>query len=85
MTTATDTFEKNGVIVKVWPAREGYDSADVSFFDPKTDEQVGSGYKALDDGSIKIMRCPMPKCRRENYAMAVSSGTCAWCAISFND
>lgn len=28
-------------------------------------------------GKLYLTRCP--KCDRENYAMAVSSGQCAWC------
>ena len=30
-----------------------------------------------DDGNPFVVRCP--KCRRENWAMAVASGQCAWC------
>jgi len=30
-----------------------------------------------DDGRLFMQRCP--RCGRENYAMAVSSGTCCWC------
>ena len=27
-----------------------------------------------------LIRCP--KCKRENYAIAVASGTCVWCGFS---
>jgi len=30
-----------------------------------------------DKGNPFVVRCP--KCRRENWAMAVASGQCAWC------
>ncbi len=30
-----------------------------------------------DTGKPFVVRCP--KCGRENYAMAVASGECAWC------
>ena len=29
------------------------------------------------EGDLFMVRCP--KCERENYTPAVSSGTCAWC------
>ena len=32
-----------------------------------------------DDGNVYLVRCP--KCRRENYSLAVSSGQCAWCGL----
>lgn len=41
----------------------------------------GFGYKK-DDGSIGMIRCF--ECGRENYAMAVSSGCCAWCGHDAN-
>ena len=34
------------------------------------------------DGKIYMVRCV--KCDRENYAMAVSSGKCAWCGYQSN-
>ena len=30
-----------------------------------------------EDGKAYVVRCPA--CKRENYAMAVASGICAWC------
>ena len=32
-------------------------------------------------GKLYIVKCP--ECKSENYAMAVSSGQCAWCGIIF--
>lgn len=34
------------------------------------------------DGKTYLVRCP--KCKRENYALAVSSGICAWCGFDAN-
>lgn len=34
------------------------------------------------DGKKYLVRCP--KCKRENYAMSVSSGICAWCGYDAN-
>ena len=36
-----------------------------------------------ENGDIYLVRCP--ECKRENYAMAVSSGTCAWCGWDVKD
>ena len=36
-----------------------------------------------DKGKPFVVRCP--KCRRENWAMAVASGQCAWCGWSESD
>ena len=33
-----------------------------------------------DDGNPFVVRCP--KCKRENWAMAVASGQCSWCGWS---
>ena len=34
------------------------------------------------DGRIFLVRCP--KCKRENWAMAVAGGACAWCGFDAN-
>ena len=34
------------------------------------------------DGAAFVVRCP--SCRRENWAMAVASGQCAWCGWTEN-
>lgn len=44
------------------------------------------GYEARGKGEVNtygLQRCP--NCRRENYAMAVSSGTCSWCGWDLNE
>ena len=35
------------------------------------------------EGKIYMVRCP--KCNRENYALSVSSGKCAWCGYVATD
>lgn len=35
------------------------------------------------EGQLYLTRCP--KCERENWAMAVASGQCAWCQWSEED
>ena len=34
------------------------------------------------DGKFYMVRCP--KCNKENYAPAVSTGQCAWCGYVLN-
>ena len=51
-----------------------YDSDDVTW------EGGGSGYRSKKDGKICILKCPA--CKKENYAMAVSSGQCCWCGFT---
>lgn len=59
---------------------DDHDSDDVYFMLGK--KQVGYGYRGKDSGQINIMRCP--KCGRENYALAVSTGYCAFCRFNAN-
>lgn len=35
------------------------------------------GISAQNDGRILLIRCP--KCKRENYALAVADGICSFC------
>ncbi len=44
-------------------------------------EGQGHGYRD-DQGRVCMLRCFM--CGRENYAMAVSTGGCAWCGYQAN-
>lgn len=37
----------------------------------------GRGNFLDDNGKLYLVRCP--SCERENYSMAVSSGSCCWC------
>lgn len=36
----------------------------------------------ITDKRIFLVRCP--KCKRENWALSVSSGICAWCGYNAN-
>lgn len=42
----------------------------------------GFGYKT-GKGTYGLIRCP--ECRKENYAMNVSSGLCTWCPFNANN
>lgn len=45
------------------------------------DDQINYHWNFLtDNGSLYLVNCA--QCKRENYAAAVSSGTCAWCGWS---
>ena len=67
------------IIVKDFPFNDGYDSNDVDFLIKEV--VVGKGYRGKD-GKLHIMRCP--QCLRENYAMQVGTGLCAWCGLDSN-
>jgi len=41
------------------------------------------GFKPLDSDQVCLERCAI--CRKENYALAVLSGQCAWCGWDAND
>lgn len=41
------------------------------------------GFTSLTDNHVKVQRCG--SCRRENYALAVTGGVCAWCGWDAND
>lgn len=76
---------KENFIVEI-KYRENRDSHDVYYFDKETKEQVGYGYIGKRDNPEEkksLVRCPA--CRRENYAMNVSSGYCTWCPFTAND
>ena len=36
-----------------------------------------------DNGKLGMIRCP--KCGKENYALMVSTGICAWCGYDANE
>jgi len=46
-------------------------------WDAGGNKNLPKGLWLSDDGKIFMSRCP--ECGLENYAMCVSSGTCAWC------
>lgn len=43
----------------------------------------GHGFIGHDDKAIGLTKCPM--CGKENYAMSVIDGVCAWCGFSVHD
>lgn len=47
------------------------------------DEKKGYGYYDKKSKLICLNRCPV--CDKENWAMAVSTGVCAWCQFNPND
>lgn len=59
-----------------------YDSNDITFLHPKHGKR-GAGYQSKENGSIGLLRCP--ECNRENYAMAVATGCCAFCEFTVHD
>lgn len=59
---------------------DDWDSDDV-YFKVGT-KIVGTGYKGRATGGICIVRCP--KCSKENYAVAISTGLCAFCKYNPN-
>lgn len=52
------------------------DSDDV-YFEEGGEEIYGFAYRSKADGTFHIMKCP--SCKKENYAMQVAEGSCAWC------
>jgi hypothetical protein len=58
----------------------------------RVDIKIGAGWTNLTEksspnfcdetGSVYLVRCP--KCKKENYALAVTSGTCCWCGFDIN-
>jgi len=67
--------------IKVLPTQENFDSDDFRF--EIEGELKGFGFIVKKDSQIGLTRCP--KCGQENYAMAVLSGTCAWCGFNIHD
>ena len=59
-----------------WGAIEEYRMAKKSVA-----EDRGYAFKT-DTGQWFLLRCP--KCHKENWAMSVSSGVCAWCGFDMN-
>ena len=41
------------------------------------------GIEILDNDKILLIRCP--KCHRENWALEVISGRCAWCGYNAHE
>ena len=46
--------------------------------------EIGYGFISKDKNDKKIRLVKCPKCRKENYAMAVIDGICVWCGFNAN-
>lgn len=77
--TKTGTLLRKEYIAVIELTPADHDSDDV-FFETKDGKQVqGFAYRSKADGTFHVMRCP--DCGNENYAMAVSEGSCCWCGF----
>lgn len=47
----------------------------------KAELEMEKNFRSGD--KVYLVRCP--KCHKENYAMAVSSGECCWCGYNANN
>ena len=65
---------------KIFKNPEGFDHNNIEFIG---ENYKGVGYISKENNSIGLERCPM--CGKENYAMSVSSGICAWCKFNAHD
>lgn len=71
---------KKEVIVKVYETPPTHDGDDVHWeVDGKS---IGYGYRGKTNGRFHVIRCP--RCSRENYALQVAEGSCAWCGFNPN-
>lgn len=66
-------------VIKEMPA--SYSTNNVTFME-NGQPISGFGYQSKKTKKIHIVRCP--KCDRENYAIAVNTGICAWCTYDPN-
>lgn len=64
------------MIIEIRKTPQGYDSDDVRL------GTSGFGYIGKKDKHLGLLRCP--ECGKENYALNVSSGICAWCGWDMN-
>ena len=44
---------------------------------------MAANFVSKEGDKFYMVRCPV--CNRENYALAVSSGQCAWCGITADE
>ena len=73
-----DKETKVSRIIHITP--DNNDSNSVDFM--KKGKRVGHGYQSKKDDRFHILRCP--ECSRENYALAISEGSCAFCGFNPN-
>lgn len=76
-----DNMEEKTITYRLGKKKSGHDSRDVYFF-VDGEEYRKIGYYAEDDGQVCMIYCP--SCDRENYAIVVATGKCAWCPFDPN-
>lgn len=67
-------------VIKIYENPPEYDHDDVRW--EVDGESLGFGYRGKKDGKFHITKCP--KCKKENYALAISEGSCAFCGFNPN-
>ena len=72
-----------GLEISIGQTPEAYDSNHVVWLDEDSRHVLGSGYQGKEDGRLHVLRCPM--CSKENYALQVAIGSCAWCRFDPNE
>lgn len=73
---------KKKLTIEIKQTPETHDTNDVWWYEVGKTEYVGHGYQSKKDGKLFIERCPM--CEKENYAINIPTGTCAWCGYDAN-
>ena len=63
--------------IKIIKNPKGYDHDNIEFI---SFPFKGSGYIGKKSKDIGLTRCPV--CNKENWAMSVADGICAWCGYS---
>jgi len=66
---------------KVIKTSDSYDIDNVNYFD-QNGKKIGHGYRSKKNGTFHIVKCPV--CEKENYALSISSGLCAFCNFDAN-
>jgi ssDNA-binding Zn-finger/Zn-ribbon topoisomerase 1 len=71
--------------IEIKMREQRFDSNDVYYYKKGTKNHIGYGFIGKFENPINkiaLVRCPA--CRKENYAMNVSSGICTWCPFDAN-
>ena len=66
------------LVIRLTP--DDYDSNHVHW--EADGKRLGGGYQSKKDDRLHVTRCPM--CGRENYALMVAHGFCAFCGFDPN-
>jgi ribosomal protein L37E len=70
------------VEVEIKPYKTDDDSDSITIDYLVDGKIMGNGYQGKDDKRFYIIRCP--RCRRENWGIAVATGMCCWCGLDAN-